>query len=78
MHGGLCKHLGIDSSTDHPDLVLCCMYNIHILDERKFEDVKGEMTCVANTGRSIVASTSLFDSFTYFKLGCKDFLIIFH
>ena len=22
MHGNLCKHLGIDSSTDHPDLTL--------------------------------------------------------
>ena len=42
-----------------------------------FENVKGEITCVANAGRSVVdymvASTSLFDSFTYFKVGCEDF-----
>ena len=58
-------------------LDLCCMYNIHVLNGRLFEDVKGEITCVANAGRSVVdymvASTSLFDSFTYFKVGCEDF-----
>ena len=52
-------------------LDLCCMYNIHVLNGRLFEDVKGEITCVANAGRSVVdymvASTSLFDSFTYGK-----------
>ena len=58
-------------------LDLCCMYNIHVLNGRLFEDVKGEITCVANAGRSVVdymvPSTSLFDSFTYFKVGCEDF-----
>ena len=51
-------------------LDLCCMYNIHVLNGRLFEDVKGEITCVVDY---MVASTSLFDSFTYFKVGCEDF-----
>ena len=58
-------------------LDLCCMYNIHVLNGRLFEDVKGEITCVANAWRSVVdymlASTSLFDSFTNFKVGSEDF-----
>ena len=46
---------------------LCCMYNILVLNWRLFEDVKGEIICVANAMRSIVdyivAPTSLSDSF---------------
>ena len=53
------------------------MYNIHVLNGRLFEDVKGEITCVADAGRSVVdymlASMSLFDSFTNFKVGSEDF-----
>ncbi|MEW8546815.1 MAG: endonuclease/exonuclease/phosphatase family protein, partial [Candidatus Thiodiazotropha sp.] len=56
---------------------LCCTYNIHTLNGRLFEDANGEITCVANNGRSVVdymlASTSLFESFTYFRVGSEDF-----
>ena len=30
------------------------MYNIHDLNGRLFEDVKGEITCVGSAGRSVV------------------------
>ena len=37
VHGDLCKHLGIDSSTDHPDrylnLFLNAYINRHVLAE---------------------------------------------
>ena len=56
---------------------LCCGFNIHVLNGRAFDDMNGEITCVANNGRSVVdyilASTSLFDSFSHFEVGLEDF-----
>ena len=58
-------------------LDLCCSFNIHVLNGRAFDDMNGEITCVANNGRSVVdyilASTSLFDSFSHFEVGSEDF-----
>ena len=58
-------------------LDICCTYNIHVLNGRLFDDTNGEITCVANNGSSVVdymlASTSLFDSFSEFKVGSDDF-----
>ena len=52
---------------------LCCTHNIHVLNGRPFDDSAGEITCVANNGRSVVdymlASTRLFTSFTHFQVG---------
>ena len=31
MHGDLCKHLGIDSSTDHPDRYSNIFLNAYVL-----------------------------------------------
>ena len=48
-----------------------------VLNGRAFDDMNGEITCVANNGRSVVdyilASTSLFDSFSHFEVGSEDF-----
>ena len=56
---------------------LCCTHNIHVLNGRLFYDSAGEITCVANNGRSVVdymlASTTLFHSFTHFQVGNEDF-----
>ena len=56
---------------------LCCAHNIHVLNGRLFDDSAGEITCVANSGRSVVdymlASTTLFNSFTNFQVGNEDF-----
>ena len=56
---------------------ICCPYNIHVLNGRLFDDTNGEITCVANNGSSVVdymlASTSLFDSFSEFRVGSDDF-----
>ena len=58
-------------------LDICCTYNIHVLNGRLFDDTNGEITCVANNGSSVVdymlESTSLFDSFSEFKVGSDDF-----
>ena len=56
---------------------LCCTHNIHVLNRRLFEDTQGEISCVANNGRSVIdymlASTSLFNSFTHFQVGNEDY-----
>ena len=43
---------------------LCCTFNIHILNGRRFDDKEGHFTCFANNGTSVVdymiASTTLF------------------
>ena len=56
---------------------LCCTHNIHVLNGRLFDDSAGEITCVANNGRSVVdymlASTRLFTSFTHFQVGNEDY-----
>ncbi|MCG8044707.1 MAG: endonuclease/exonuclease/phosphatase family protein [Candidatus Thiodiazotropha taylori] len=58
-------------------LELCCIFNVHVLNGRLFDDKNGEITCVANNGSSIVdyilASTTLFDSFLNFQIGSADF-----
>ncbi|MCG7876918.1 MAG: endonuclease/exonuclease/phosphatase family protein, partial [Candidatus Thiodiazotropha endolucinida] len=54
-------------------LELCCIFNVHVLNGRLFDDKNGEITCVANNGSSIVdyilAPTTLFDSFLNFQIG---------
>lgn len=56
---------------------LCCIHAIHTLNGRMFDDKGGEITCVANDGSSVVdymlASTSLFDSVSYFQVASEDF-----
>lgn len=56
---------------------LCCTHNIHTLNGRVSEDINGEITCIANNGRSVVdymlASSSLFGSFTHFRVSSEDF-----
>ena len=56
---------------------LCCIYDIHVLNGRLFNDINGEITCTANEGSSIVdcmvASSSLFESILHFQVGNEDF-----
>ena len=50
---------------------------MHVLNGRILGDLDGEITCVANNGSSVVdymiASTSMFDSISYFEVGVEDF-----
>ena len=56
---------------------LCCEHDIHMLNGRLFDDTEGNITCIANNGRSlvdyIIASSNLFDKFSYFGVDNHDF-----
>ena len=56
---------------------LCCEHDVHMLNGRLFDDSEGNVTCVANEGRSlvdyIIASSTLFDKFSYFAVDNHDF-----
>ena len=56
---------------------ICCTYGIHILNSRLFNDKRGEFTCFANNGKSVVdymiASTNIFDLFTDFGVSDNAF-----
>ena len=56
---------------------LCCEHDIHMLNGRISDDVEGNFTCISNEGRSlvdyIIASSSLFDKFSYFCIDTNDF-----
>ena len=56
---------------------LCCEHDVHMLNGRLFDDKEGNITCVANEGRSlvdyIIASSNLFDKFSYFCVDSHDF-----
>ena len=56
---------------------LCCTHCMHVLNGRMFDDLQGEITCIANDGSSVVdyilASTSLFASISHFQVGNEDF-----
>ena len=55
---------------------LCCTFNVHILNGRRFGDKEGHFTCFANNGTSVVdymiASTTLFPKITHFKVDDFD------
>ena len=56
---------------------LCCEHDIHMLNGHISDDVEGNFTCISNEGRSlvdyIIASSSLFDKFSYFCIDTHDF-----
>ena len=55
---------------------LCCIYDIHVLNGRLFNDINGEITCTAKEGSSIVdymVASSLFESILHFQVGNEDF-----
>ena len=56
---------------------LCCEHDIHMLNGRLFDDTEGNITCIANEGRSlvdyIIASSNFFDKFSYFGVDNHDF-----
>ena len=56
---------------------LCCIYDIHVLNGRLFNDINGEITCTVNEGSSIVdymvASSLLFESILHFQVGNEVF-----
>ena len=60
---------------------LCCEHDVHMLNGRLFDDKEGNITCVANEGRSlvdyIIASSNLFDKFSYFCVDNHDFSDMF-
>ena len=51
-----------------------------MLNGRISDDVEGNFTCISNEGRSLVdyilASSSLFDKFSYFCIDTHDFFLI--
>ena len=55
---------------------MCCLLDIHILNGRIKGDEKGEFTCIANEGASIVdyniASTDLFENISLFRVQDRD------
>ena len=63
--------------------VLCTLtyfyieHDVHMLNGRLFDDKEGNITCVANEGRSlvdyIIASSNLCDKFSYFCVDNHDF-----
>ena len=60
---------------------LCSEYEVHMLNGRLFADVDGNITCISNEGTSIVdyiiASSSLFDKFSFLQWITMRCLIIF-
>ena len=55
---------------------MCCLLDIHILNGRISGDEKGEFTCIANEGASVVdyniASTDLFENISLFRVEDRD------
>ena len=57
-------------------VVLCCAFDIHIMNGRLFDDTEGNFTCFTNNGTSIVdfiiASSSLFSKVCQFNIAELD------
>lgn len=55
---------------------MCCLLNVHFLNGRTKGDEKGEFTCIANDGVSIVdytiVSSELFENISYFHVEDRD------
>ena len=55
---------------------LCCTFDMHIINGRRFDDSEGNFTCIANDGASVVdyniASSKLFSKISYFTIEDRD------
>ena len=62
-------------------IYLCCIFDVHVLNGRLFDDLPGKFTCTANNGTSIVdyvvASSCLFKFFTSFGVHVVDWSVHF-